>query len=180
MRDIGVAAGRHAASLVAPEAAVAVAVVAFTRHEVEKLAGVGGARARLVLQTGVQEQAVAGDLQQSPAGQHVEADRGDAFGRKALGNDPKKRFAQRFSNPAQDPVADDEIEEAVAGADLIEAARSEVDVGQSKPRDARLSLRDLHGRKVDADERGVGPGSGKRNDVTARRASNLKDARAFD
>ena len=176
VRDIGVPAGRHAAGLVAPEAAVAVAVVALSRHEVEKLAGVGGARARRVLNTRVQSQAVAGDLQQTPTGQHVKADSGDSVWRKALRDDAQKRLAQRFSNPAEDPVTDDEIERAIRGVDLIETAHAEVDVGQRKPRDALFALRDLHRRKVDADKLGVGPGGSERNDVAACSAPDLKDA----
>ena len=126
----------------------------------------------------MQEQTVARDLERPPAGQHVETDRGDALRRQTLGDDAQQRVAQRLGDPAEHAVANDEIERAVLGADLIQTARAKLDVGKLEPRDTRLPLRDLHRRKVDADKLGVWPGGRERNDVAARRASNLKDARS--
>ena len=136
-----------------------------------------GARVRFVSQARVQEQAVAGDLKQSPARQHVEADRRHPLRRQTFGDDAQQGLAQGLGNPAVHPVADDEVERAVGGSDFVEAARAERDVGEPEPLDARLARRDLRRRQVDADEMRVRPSRGERNDVPARGAADLQHAR---
>ena len=85
----------------------------------------------------VKEQAVARDLVRPPAGQDIEAGHRHAVGREAFADYAEKPFAQRFGDPAQDPVTDDVVEEAIGGRQCVKAAGGEVDVCQARPDDAR-------------------------------------------
>jgi len=125
----------------------------------------------------VQDHAVAGDLEQAPARQHVEADRRNALRREPLGDDAQKSLAQGLGNPTQHAMTDDEVERAVAWPDFIEAQRAERNVGEPETRNARLARFDLCGRQVDADKLRLRPSGGERNDMPARGAADLQDAR---
>jgi len=177
VRDVRVSARREPPRLVTPEAAVTAAVVALDGEPVEEFPGLPGARVRFVLQARMQQQAVACDLKQPPAGQDVEADRRHALRRQTFGDEAQQGLAKGLGNPAVHPVADDEVERAVVRSDVVEAARAERNVGEPEPLYSRLVRRDLRGRQVDADEMRVRPSRGERNDVPARGAADLKHAR---
>ena len=105
----------------------------------------------------MQEQAVAGDLKQPPARQHVEADRRHAVGGEPFGDNSQKGFPQRCGNPAVHAMTDDEVENAVGRSDFVEAAGAQHNVGEAETFDARIAGRDLDRREVDADEARLRP-----------------------
>ena len=178
VRDIGVSARRDAPRIVAPELAIGVTVVALDRKPVEEFARLSGAGVWIDLQARVQEQAVAGDLEQPPARQHVEADRRDARrGRAVRRQFAQQGFAQRCGNPAVDAMTDDEVEDAVGRSDLVEAAGAQNNVGEAETFDAGGARGDLDRREIDADEARLRPGGGERNDVAARGAADFEHPR---
>ena len=180
VRHVGVAAAEHLSGFVAPDAAVGISAVALSRQRLDQRAAVKRLTVAFFAESRVQQQAVAGDLDEPPAGQDIEADHRDAVRRETFRHDAHERLAQRLGDPAQEAVTNDVVEGAVLSPDLVQAAGVERDIGEPGPGDPVAPRGDLQRRDVDAEKARLGPGGGERNEVAAGGAADLEHARRRD
>ena len=176
VRQVGVGHWQHPLRIFAPDRAVGRAGIRGLAHGGDQLPHRRYPLGMGLDAAGMQQHRVADGLPQPPAGQDVEAHRDDAARCQPLLADRHQRVAQRLGDPAEHAVAEDVVEAGVARAEIGEAPRCERDVAQAEPGDARLALRHLHRRHVDADEPRVRQGGRQRDQMAGRGAADLQRA----